>query len=87
MTPLYDESDRANVEKLNRCVADNCDGKLAAVPAALSEFASTAQLVDMLDFGKVTFDKLIALTPKIILSLNIRSPLVRLGIWPVLKKV
>lgn len=79
MTPLYDESDRANVEKLNRCVADNFDGKLAAVPATLSEFASTAQLVDMLDFGKVTFDKLIALTPKIILSLNIRSPLVRLG--------
>lgn len=64
VTPLYDEHDRDNATKLNRCIADNFDGKLAAVPEALGEFASTARLVDMLDFKRVNFEKQIILTPK-----------------------
>jgi type I restriction enzyme M protein len=61
-THLYDETDRNNASKLNRLVADNFDGKLGAIPATLSEFASTARLVDMLDFSRAGFEKRIALT-------------------------
>ena len=74
-TVLYDESDRHNAEKLNRCIADNFDGLLAAVPAALSGFASMARLVDMLDFSRVTFEKQIGLTPKTNLSIQSQWPL------------
>lgn len=60
-TVLYDESDRHNAAKLNRCIADNFDGQLAAIPAELSGFASTARLVDTLDFSRVGFEKQITL--------------------------
>ena len=43
VTPLYDESDWANSDKLNRCVADNFDCRLTAIPAPLRVFASTAR--------------------------------------------
>lgn len=63
-TVLYDEVDRNNADKLNRCIADNFDGKLTAIPEALSGFAGEARLVDMLNFSRVVFEKQIALTPK-----------------------
>lgn len=69
-TVLYDETDRNNPDKLNRCIADNFDGQLTAIPAALSGFASTARLVDMLDFSRVVFEKQIGLTPKTNLSIQ-----------------
>lgn len=55
LTLLYDETDRDNAAKLNRLIADNFDGKLAEIPVALRDYASTARLVDMLDFSRVTF--------------------------------
>jgi type I restriction-modification system DNA methylase subunit/restriction endonuclease S subunit len=64
LTLLYDETTRDNAAKLNRCIADNFDGRLIAVPAELKEFATTARLVDMLDFTRVTFEKQVVLTPK-----------------------
>lgn len=64
-THLYDEVNRNNDSKLNRLIADNFDGKLGAIPAALSEFASTARLVDLLDFSKAGFEKSIALSKKL----------------------
>lgn len=60
-THLYDEVNRNNDNKLNRLISDNFDGKLGAIPAALSEFASTARLVDLLDFSRAGFEKSIAL--------------------------
>jgi len=63
-TPLYDETNRDNHAKLNRLIADNFDGKLAVIPAELSDYAAMARLVDMLDFTRVTFEKQIALTAK-----------------------
>jgi type I restriction enzyme M protein len=79
VTPLYDESDRANSEKLNRCVADNFDCRLTAIPAALSDFASTARLVDMLNFTRVIFEKQITLTPFKTELLKSKFPLLKLG--------
>ncbi len=64
LTLLYDETDRNNAAKLNRLISDNFDGKLAEIPEALSGYASTARLVELLDFSRVTFEKQIGLTAK-----------------------
>lgn len=79
-THLYDETDRNNASKLNRLIADNFDGKLGAIPAALSEFATTARLVDMLDFSRAGFEKQIVLSSKkaVLLQSN-RHPMEKLS--------
>lgn len=79
ITPLYDETDRNNTAKLNRYVADNFDGTLAAIPSSLSDYASTTRLVDMLDFSRVTFEKQIAITTKRVVSTQGKWPLIKLG--------
>lgn len=79
LTPLYDETNRDNAEKLNSYIADNFDGKLAAIPPALSEYATTARLVDMLDFSRVTFEKQISLTIKTTGVIQSKWPLEKLG--------
>lgn len=85
-THLYDETDRNNASKLNRLIADNFDGKLGAIPAALSEFSSTARLVDMLDFSRAGFEKQIGLTDKRKFSVTSKWPLVSLAILAEVKK-
>ena len=82
LTPLYDETDRDNPAKLNRCIADNFNSTVCpelvegcgstssprtglAIPAELSDYATTARLVDMLDFSRVTFEKVITLAQKV----------------------
>jgi type I restriction enzyme M protein len=79
LTPLYDETNRDNPIKLNRCVADNFDGKLASVPAYLSNYATMDRLVDMLDFSRVTFEKQITLMVKKGALLQSKWPMVKLG--------
>lgn len=61
LTPLYDETNRANAEKLNHAIAQNFNGKLSAIPATLEPFLSLVPLVDLLDFSRVSFEKQIAL--------------------------
>ncbi|MFZ4536989.1 N-6 DNA methylase [Propionivibrio sp.] len=79
LTPLYDETDRRNAAKLNRCIADNFDGTLPAIPASLSEFVSMARLVDMLDFSRVAFEKQIALAVRKTTTIQSKWPLVKLA--------
>ncbi len=64
LTLMYDETDRDNPGKINRCIAENFDGRLAVVPAELSDYATTVRLVDMLDFSRVIFEKQIVLIAK-----------------------
>lgn len=59
-TVLYDETDRTNPEKLNALIAANFHGQPENLPENLKPFASTARLVDMLDFSRVTFEKQIS---------------------------
>jgi type I restriction enzyme M protein len=63
-TTLYDETDRRNADKLNRLITDNFDGVLTAIPAALSEFATLARLVELLDFSQTEFPKVLSLAVK-----------------------
>lgn len=79
LTPLYDETDRDNAGKINRYVADNFDGKLGTLPPDLSDFATTARLMDMLDFSRVTFEKQIALSVQKTIHVQSKWPLANLS--------
>jgi type I restriction enzyme M protein len=80
LTLLYDETDRNNAVKLNRCIADNFNGLLTEIPEDLSSFASKARLVDMLDFSRVTFEKQITLvSKKLVWAISLRYPMEKLA--------
>jgi len=78
-TPLYDEGNRDNAEKLSYSIAANFNGSLTTIPAALKEVARTVQLVEMLDFGQASFEKQIGLAVKKDLRLSARWPNVNIG--------
>jgi len=86
LTPLYDEINRDNLGKINRYVADNFDGMLTAIPAELSDYATMARLVDMLDFSRVIFEKQIGLTAKKTNPIVSKWPLTKLGDIAEIKK-
>jgi type I restriction-modification system DNA methylase subunit/restriction endonuclease S subunit len=75
LTPLYDETNRDNAEKLNGCIVANFDGKLPAIPADLQQMAQVASFIDMLDFTKAEFDKQLSLAPSIENTLITKWPL------------
>jgi type I restriction enzyme M protein len=61
LTPLYDETNRDNAEKLNNLITANFGSSLGAIPQSLQAWARTAALVDMLDFSHFAFEKQINL--------------------------
>lgn len=79
LTLMYDEADRDNPGKINRCIAENFDGKLAAVPAELSDYVNTARLVDMLDFSRVMFEKQISLNAQRAFQVESKWPLAKIS--------
>ncbi len=76
LTPLYDETNRDNTGKLNYSIAENFDGTLRGIPAALQDVARTASLVDMLDFSRAVFEKQI--------NLAIKGGVKVVSKWPIL---
>jgi type I restriction-modification system DNA methylase subunit len=64
LTPLFDPNDRDHTEKLSYLVRRNFEGRPMDIPAALQAYASQARLTDLLDFGRVEFDKAIALNAR-----------------------
>ncbi len=64
LTPLYDETNRDNPEKINALITQNFLSELSAIPDVLQPFASLVNLVDMLDFSRKDFDKTISLNVK-----------------------
>ena len=85
-TLLYDETNRDNAAKLNRLIADNFEGKLAAIPAELSGYANTVRLADMLDFSRLTFEKQISIATKGMGPVSTKWPLSPLGSLAEVKK-
>lgn len=77
LTLLYDETKRDNANKINCLIAANFETAGAQfIPPALSDFASTSRLVDMLDFSRVTFEKQIALTIRKSVAVQSKWPLI-----------
>lgn len=79
LTPLYDETNRDNSNKLNQCISANFDGSLASIPSDLQKFAHTVALVDMLDFSRSSFEKQISEKSKKSSEIKTKWPKVRLG--------
>lgn len=63
-TPLFDPQDRNHPEKISTLIRQNFNGQTVRVPASLQPYATTARLVELLDFSRVSFDKQISLAPK-----------------------
>ena len=78
-TVLYDESDRNNPERLNALIAANFHGQPGNLPENLKPYASTARLVELLDFSRVTFEKQIGLSPSRITEQQSKYPMKKLG--------
>lgn len=75
---LYDPEDRDNSAKLNTYFARNFRGEDFEVPEELAPYLSTANLVDMMDFGRVNFDKALSMSPKRKVELDTIWPLAKL---------
>ena len=56
-TPLFNNADLFDANKLNSLVRLNFSGALSDIPESLNPFAKQIRLVDMLDFDAVVFDK------------------------------
>lgn len=63
-TPLFDPQNRHHPEKISTLIRQNYEGQTADVPPTLQPYVTLTRLVDLLDFGRVTFDKQISLAPK-----------------------
>ncbi len=63
-TPLYNPNDLNDNSKINSIIKDNFNGKNPAILQDLEKFVSKSNLIDMLDFSRVEFNKEISLAPK-----------------------
>lgn len=63
-TPLYDPHNKKNKEKINYLINKNFLNEITEVPTSIADHVTFARLSDMLDFGRVDFNKSISLTPK-----------------------
>jgi type I restriction enzyme M protein len=64
ITPLYDETNRNNQEKINYYIQQAFESKTSEIPEDLASFVNYSSLINMLDFKRTDFNKQIALTPK-----------------------
>lgn len=78
-TPLFDPANLHNEAKINMLIRHNFLGDELNIGAECEEYVSVNNLVDLIDFSQVEFEKKIHTKP--IRSIDIRSkyPLVRLG--------
>ncbi|MBS1631584.1 MAG: N-6 DNA methylase [Bacteroidetes bacterium] len=63
-TPLYDPQNKKNVEKINYLINRNFKGKEIEIPDNLTPFVISCELISMLDFSSVNFNKGFTLSPK-----------------------
>jgi len=56
-TPLFNNSNLFDAEKLNSLIRYNFNGTLSEIPESLQSFAKRIPLVEMLDFEAISFDK------------------------------
>ena len=77
-TPLYDNQNSQNTEKINYYIQQNFLGNDFEIPENLQKYVSHARLVDMLDFKRKNFDKVISLSPKITIEISTKWELTKI---------
>ncbi len=78
-TPLYDPKNRHNDKKVNSIIEKNFKGESFTIPSELSDVVSELELVEMIDFVNVDFNKAINLIQKNKIIIETKWDLVRLG--------
>ena len=78
-TALYDPENRYNPDKINALIQENFSGHAVAIPETLESIASTAHLVDLLDFSRKDFDKHISLSVKKAIQIETRWQIKKLS--------
>ena len=79
ITPLYDEDNRYNTEKINQLITQSFNNETVNIPEVLNEYVSLSPLNNMLDFTRTDFTKQLSLTPKKMVNIETKWDLVKLG--------
>ncbi len=78
-TPLYDPNNRLNDKKINYLIQRNFKGESIEIPEELTDFVSEFNLIEMIDFINIDFNKSISLIQKNKIIIDTKWELVRLG--------
>ena len=78
-TPMFDPKDRNNADKISYVIRQNFLGESVSVPDSLQSFVSQANLIDLLDFSRKSFDKAVSLTVEKVRVIQSRWRVERLG--------
>lgn len=78
-TPLFNPHNLLDSEKINSVIRQNFLNGVSNIPEQLMPFVSKCELVDMLDFTRVSFNKAIKLTADKKIEIVSKYPLVKLG--------
>ena len=79
LTPLYDEGNRDNPEKISHAIAQNFRGELSEISESLQPYLTLAPLPSLLDFSSISFDKQLSLSSRQTLIVSSKWPIVKLG--------
>lgn len=77
-TPLFNPQNLFDENKLNHLIRQNFSGSLKSIPEHLANVANLLPLTEMLDFGRVEFDKAIRTNVQKKIEISSKYPLVRL---------
>lgn len=78
-TPLFDPSNLHNEEKINMLIRHNFLGEELCIADNYEEYVSVNNLVDLMDFSQIEFDKKIFTKAIKNIDIDSKYPLVRLG--------
>lgn len=73
-TPLFDPNNNDNDQKINYIIRNNFSGDVVKIPEELENIVTYYDLVDMIDFSRVEFDKAIRTNGIMINRIEIDSP-------------
>ncbi len=79
ITPLYDETNRNNTSKINYYIQQAFEKETPEIPENLATFINRSNLINMLDFKRTDFNKQISLTPKLVVKIETKWELEKLG--------
>ncbi|MBJ6610088.1 MAG: restriction endonuclease subunit S [Candidatus Thiothrix moscowensis] len=79
LTPLYDEDNPRNPDKINYHIERAFLGETPNIPEHLQPFVTASRLVDMLDFTRTDFNKQLSLSPKNTYTIESQWPIKKLS--------
>jgi len=78
-TPLYNPENIDDKTKINKIISDNFANIKTTIPEELKKFVSRANVIDMLDFSRVDFNKALSLSPSKKMEIESKWELISLG--------